>query len=221
MRKAILFDLDGTIADTIPAICEGINRTMRKRGYPEHTEKEILGFINHGARELIRRAMPEELRDNDALVDEVLSEYDREYSGVFHITDRTYEGMAELIAELHATGYAIGILSNKQDRFVKELAERILLPDSWDVAQGVIPGKPTKPHPYLATLVCEALGVSPSQCVVVGDSHVDIDTAKNASMAHIGVSWGFRDEEFLRSHGATQIAHTPAELLEIIEAMRA
>lgn len=214
--KAIIFDFDGTLADTISALREGINRTMRLYGYPEHTDDEIRSFINNGARELVRRAMPRELQADEALLDRVFADYNRIYGEIYHHTDRTYDGVDELVARLHGR-YRIGVLSNKQDVYVKRLCEQILPSGSYDVAQGVILGKPVKPDPFLSLLVADALGVSPSDCVMIGDSDVDIRTARNAGMQHVGVTWGYRDEAFLREHGATHLAHTPAELEEILE----
>ena len=181
MIKAVLFDLDGTIADTIPAIAEGINMVMRRRGYPEHPEKAVLGFINYGSRELMRSAMPEELRRDEDLVSSVLADYDECYGTCYHHTTETYPGIPELIRTLHDDmGLKIGILSNR---------------------------------------TASALGVDPSECIMIGDSHIDFYTAQNAGMTHIGVSWGYRNEDFLRSIGATRIAHTADELLEIIKSL--
>ena len=215
MKKAVIFDFDGTIADTISAIREGVNMTMRLKGYPEHDHASILSFINYGARQLIRRALPVELQENDEIINETLALYDQCYGNVFLHSDRAYDGMAELIERLHKD-YKIGVLSNKQDTFVKQLSARVLKAGSYDVAQGVIPNRPTKPHPFLSEKVALDLGVLPEECIMIGDSDIDILTAKNADMAHIGVSWGFRSEEFLRQSGAARIAHTPEELEEII-----
>lgn len=220
MIRAVIFDFDGTIADTVPAIREGVNATMRLYGYPEHSEAEILSFINHGARELIRQAMPEEVRGDAEAVSRVLADYDRLYGEVYDHTRTAYDGIPELLDTLHRAGYAIGVLSNKQDAFVKKLASQVLLPGSYDSAHGVAPGQPTKPDPFLSHLVASELGVDPTACAMVGDSDVDILTARNAGMTHIGVSWGFRSEEFLRAHGATRIAHTPAEVADILETLQ-
>ena len=218
MIRAIIFDLDGTIADTISAIREGVNLTMEQYGYPTHDDAAILRFINNGARELIRRAMPEALRADEELVSRVLADYDRLYGTVYLHTDRTYDGICETVRSLHdEMGLKIAVLSNKQDLFVKNLAGQLLPAGCFEAAQGVIHGKPAKPDPYLVGLVAEEMGVSPAECVMVGDSDVDVRTAANAGMTHVGVSWGYRDEAFLRERGAQRIAATPAQLLEIIK----
>lgn len=216
MIKAVIFDFDGTVADTISAIQEGVNLTMRKYGYPEHSYEEIRQFINNGPRLLVQRAMPEHLREDSELVERVLADYDRFYHEVYHHTEQAYDGIPELIAELHKN-YRVGVLSNKQDEFVRKLSAQVLLPGSYDETQGVFPGAPTKPDPFLANRIASRLGVSPEECAMIGDSDVDIATAKNAGMYHIGVSWGYRDEDFLRVHGAERIAHVPGEILEFLK----
>ena len=218
MKKAVIFDFDGTIADTISAIQEGVNMTMRLKGYPEHDHKAILSFINYGARQLIRNALPAPLKENEAVINETLNLYNECYGKVFLHTDRAYDGVAELIQRLHKD-YKIGVLSNKQDIFVKQLSEQILGRENYDAAQGVIPNHPTKPHPYLSEKIAAAMGVATEDCIMVGDSDIDLLTARQADMTHIGVTWGFRSEEFLREKGAQLLAHTPEELEKLIRSL--
>lgn len=218
MIKAVLFDFDGTIANTIPAIREGVNNAMRLCGYPEHTDADILRFINHGPRDLIRQAVPAGVQADPELIDHALQIYNEQYGLVYDHTKEAYPRIPELIDRLHRKGFRIGVLSNKQDEFVRKLSGQVLLPGSYDAAHGVAPGQPTKPDPFLPRLIAQELGVTPAECVMIGDSDVDIDTARNAGMQHIGVSWGYRDETFLRAHGAVRIAHTPEEIEEILGA---
>ena len=218
MIKAIVFDLDGTLADTLPEIREGVNMTMRKMGYPEHDLAAIRSFINFGARHLIRCALPAHLRQDEEKVDEALALFDRCYGEVYLHTQKTYDGMKELVSRLHRD-YKVGVLSNKQDPYVKQLAEQLLGTGNYDAAQGVIFGLPTKPNPYLSEKVAEAMGVDTRECIMVGDSDIDIRTAQNANMTHVGVAWGFRDEAFLREHQATHIAHTAEELEALIRSL--
>ena len=162
--KAILFDFDGTIANTIPAIREGVNNTMLRYGYPTHSDAEVLTFINHGPRELIRQAIPESARSAEQ-IDRVLADYNTEYGKVYDHTREAYAGMAELLDRLHREGYRIGVLSNKQDEFVKKLSEQVLLPHSYDAARGVRPGEPTKPDPLMPTELAKALDAPLSESV--------------------------------------------------------
>jgi phosphoglycolate phosphatase len=214
--KAVIFDFDGTIADTLEAIGEALNQTMLAHGYPTHTTADVRRFINNGARELVRRAIPKHLQTDEALLDRVYADYHREYGKTYLHTKVAYEGIPELIQELHDAGVRIGVLSNKQHDYVVNLSRQVLPKGCFDAAQGVVPNQPTKPHPYLSELTASRLGATPAECVMVGDSDVDILTAKNAGMRHVGVSWGYRDEETLRKNGATLIAHTPDELKKIL-----
>ncbi|MBR2722672.1 MAG: HAD family hydrolase [Clostridia bacterium] len=216
MIRAILFDFDGTIADSIDAICAGVNQVMESRGFPLHDYNDVLGFINHGPRELMRKALPEEYRADEAYLDGAYAEYNEAYGNVYHITNRAYDGICELVTQLHEEGYLIGVLSNKQDSFVRLLTEQILPKGTWDFSVGCMDGKPTKPHPYLTELIMQKLGVTASECIMIGDSDVDIKTGKNAHMPVISVTWGFRDENFLIENGAQYLAHTPQELGKII-----
>ena len=218
MIRAVLFDFDGTIANTVSALREAVNLTMEKFGYPTHTDADILRFVNNGARELIRRAMPEKEAGDPEQVDTVYACYNGCMEKVFLHTKEAYPGVAELIADLHGS-YRIGVLSNKQDEFLLRLCEQVLLPGSFDATQGVVPGKPTKPDPYLPGLLAKRLGVLPGECVMVGDSDVDIKTAANAGMEHIGVAWGFRSAEFLRANGATRLAEKPEDVVKYLSKM--
>ena len=215
--RAVIFDFDGTIADTISAIREGINLVMDELGFPRHTDAEVLTFVNHGSRELLRRALPERYRKDEDMVTRALSLYDKHYLTVCYHTDRTYPGVADLIERLHKKGYAIGILSNKQAPVLEKMVASLLPQGSYDAVQGVFPGAPTKPHPFLSHKIQERLGVSPAECVFVGDSDVDFATAKNGGMTHIAVTWGFASEEHLKEVGATRFAHTAEELETLIE----
>ena len=215
MIKAVLFDFDGTIANTVSALREGVNLVMEAFGYPTHTDADILQYVNRGARELIRRAMPPEEREDPAQVDRAYAYYNQCMEKVFLHTKEPYPGVAELVSDLHKQ-YRIGVLSNKQDEYLLRLCEQMLPAGSFDATQGVVPDKPTKPDPYLPGLLAKRLGVLPKECVMVGDSDVDIATAANAGMEHIGVLWGFRSEEFLRAHGAKRLAEKPEDVVKYL-----
>ena len=215
--RAILFDFDGTIADTIPAIREGINLVMDELGYPKHTDEEVLTFVNHGSRELLRRALPEQYRADEEMVSHALALYDKHYMKVCYHTESAYPGVAELIGRLHKKGYAVGVLSNKQAPVLEKLVASLLPAGSYDAVQGVFPGAPVKPAPFLTNRILDRLGAAPCECVFVGDSDVDYKTAQNAGLTHVAVTWGFKSEAELRKVGATRFAHTAEELETIIE----
>ena len=219
MLRAILFDFDGTLADTIPAITEGINLAMEQYGFPTHTEAEVLSYINNGPRKLITRALPKEHQGDESLIDRVLADYTALYDGIFLHTDRPYDGIFPVLHALRAEGYVIGVLSNKQDFLLRRFCD-VVLPGLCDGVLGTFPGKPTKPDPQMTLQLTDALGVDPADCVLIGDSDVDIYTAKNAGMKHIGVTWGYRDAECLLANGATHLANTPSDLLSIINTIK-
>lgn len=215
MIKAILFDLDGTIANTIPALKHGINLTMRALGYPESTEADVLAHINHGARQLIRLSLPEELQADEGKVSEALALYNKMYEKTYMETDVTYDGIPEVFRELCARGYKLAVLSNKQDEFVVRLCEQLLPEGSYLVARGQREGVPTKPDPTAPFEIAAALGVEASECAFVGDTHVDVMTAKNAGMRAVAVSWGYKPRGVLEEAGADVIVDRAEELLDL------
>ena len=211
MPKTVLFDFDGTLADTTPAIAEGVNLTMKKFGFPTHTVAAVQLFISHGARHLIRSAIPPERREDEALVDAALAEFNLAYRETHLQTRELYPGMREILERLRGT-VRIGVLSNKPDEFLQNLVAQTLPHGCCDGAQGGLTGFPQKPDPYLPNLLTRRLGVSPSDCLLVGDSDVDVETARRCEMAHVGVTWGYRSADTLISHGATCTVDTAEEL---------
>lgn len=221
MLRAAIFDFDGTIADTIPALCKGVNLTMKHFGFPLHTEADVLRFINHGARDLICRAMPEPLRSDEELLERVFTQYQKDYGSVHLDTRRAYDGMLEAMEEIRSTlGLRIAVLSNKPDLFLKGLCEQILPEGLCTVVRGISDSRLTKPNPALTQEVLDAIGVCAEECVMIGDSDVDVAVAEKAGLYHIGVTWGYRSEEALRERGATRLAATPAELVERVTALQ-
>ena len=218
MIKAIIFDLDGTVADTISAIREGVNLTMEQLGYPTHTDADIRRFINHGARELIRQALPVEVSVDPARVNEALDVYQGMYDKTYTHTNLCYDGMVEAMCALKDK-YALAILSNKQDRMVKGLAAQLLPAGTVQIAQGQIEGVPVKPDPTAVWDVCARMGVVPEECAFVGDSDVDMRTAINARCLPVGVSWGYRSEDVLLKAGAKVIVQSPEEFEKIFVKM--
>ena len=215
--KAVIFDFDGTIADTIDALKHGINLTMHALGYPESTNEDVLRNINNGARELIRRSLPQELQKDEEKVTEVLALYRQMYDKVYMETKTAYEGIPELFTELHRRGYLLAILSNKPDAYMPPLAEALLPNGTYKIARGQRPGVAAKPDPACVFTLTDELGVSPCECALVGDSNVDMITAKNAGLMAVGVSWGYRSVEILKEAGADVIVHHPLDLLDLFE----
>ena len=215
MIKAIIFDLDGTVADTISAIREGVNLTMEQLGYPTHTDADIRRFINHGARELIRQSLPADVSTDPARVDEALDVYQGMYERTYKNTNLCYDGMVDAMVALAQT-YKLAILSNKQDRMVKGLAAQLLPTGVVQIAQGQVEGVPVKPDPTAVWDICSKLGALPEECAFVGDSDVDMRTAIHAGCLPVGVKWGYRGADVLLTAGAKVLVKTPRELVNII-----
>lgn len=210
--KALIFDLDGTLADTIPAISEAVNMTLEKLGFPCRTEAEIRGYIGRGPRHLITEALPITARDEDTVI-RALALYDKTYAQTYMHTDSLYAGLEEVILEL-SKYYKIAVLSNKQDAYVKALVRQLLPEGICELAMGSLDGVPAKPEATVAHRLTDALGVNPHDCVLIGDSDVDILTAQNAEFDVISVSWGYASKTKLLLHGADTIVNSPEELLE-------
>ncbi len=215
MKKLLIFDLDGTLADTIPSIRRAINLTMKHYGYPEKTYEDIRHAIGNGAFKLIERIIPRELSADKDRVLETLAYYEKMYDTTYSEADRCYTGMTETLSELRKRGYTIAVLSNKQDAYVKPIVERITEKGTVSLAVGQRAGYPTKPDPTVPSLVASELGYSPDMTAFIGDSEVDIETAKNAGMMSVGCAWGYRGREALSACGADFIIDLPNELLDI------
>lgn len=207
--KAILFDFDGTLADTIPVLTEAVNMTLAELGFPGH--QTVKGFINHGARELMRGALPPEKQRDEEFLDKAFALYQQNYRKIYLHNDKLYDGLFEVIKTLRPRA-KLGILSNKPDEMTQGLAKRLFPAGMMDAVVGFENGKPGKPDPYLAEKASKMLGVPLCNCLLVGDSDVDVATAKNAGMAFVGAGWGFLGAKALYAAGADRVAATPGNL---------
>lgn len=213
MAYGIIFDLDGTLADTIDDLKTAVNNMLSILGYESRTKFEIINFINRGARELIRRSLPTTVQSEDFIVDSALHIYELEYEKCYCDKTAPFPGIKEAVAELKAKKFKVGVLSNKQDVFVKTIIYKLFGTDTFDFVLGKT-DMPHKPDPKSSIFVAKEMGVKPNKCIFVGDSDVDMHTAQNADMRAIGVSWGYRKPEVLIENGANYIAETPAQLVE-------
>ena len=213
MAYGIIFDLDGTLADTMDDLKTAMNSALAILGYEPRTKFELLNFINNGSREFVRRSLPTAVQTEDFIIDSTLEIYGQEYEKCFCEKTHAYPGIYEALQVLKNEGFRLGILSNKPDRFVKTIAAKLFGINTFDFVLGQS-DLPHKPDPASALYVAKMMGVKMSKCVFVGDSDVDIKTAKNAKMRSIGVSWGYRSEELLVQTGADYIAQSPAEIIE-------
>ncbi|MCR5260965.1 MAG: HAD-IIIA family hydrolase [Candidatus Gastranaerophilales bacterium] len=208
----IIFDLDGTLLNTLDDLREAANYALRECGYPERSQEEIRNFIGNGVEMLIRRAVPEGVPEDK--IQECLAIFKIYY---LHNSDnhtRAYDGITELLQILKKKGFKIGILSNKFDRAVKKLCEDYFF-GLYDTAVGESPDVAKKPSADGVNKIIKELGADKSKTVLIGDSETDVETAKNAGIYFLGVLWGYRDEQTLTEAGAKEFVNSP-KMLEYI-----
>ncbi len=214
MKHAVIFDLDGTLLNTLGDLRAATNHALEVRGLPPHSMEEIRQFIGNGIRLLICRAMPE--GTPEAEIDAALDDFKAYYAA--HIHDRTvpYDGIPQLLTTLRKRGIKVAVLSNKIDSASQQLIE-YFFPGKTDVVFGEHVGVPRKPDPTSCRMVMQQLGVQPEQVLYVGDSGTDMQTAKNAGLYAVGVTWGFRSKEVLLEYGADILVHRPEQILQILD----
>ena len=208
MKTGILFDLDGTLLDTLEDLADSVNHTLVQFGYPVRTREEVRRFVGNGARRLIEQAVPE-----NGDVDAVLAAFQQYYREHCQIKTKPYDGILEALEVLGQT-YPMAIVSNKPDAAVKTLCAQYF-PGIY--ARGESADCPRKPAPDMVFKAMEAIGVE--RCIYVGDSEVDVLTAQNAGVLCISVLWGFRDKEEMEAVGGTYFCKNPAELPAAIKEM--
>ena len=213
--KLIIFDLDGTLLDTLQDLGESCNTILDQFGYPTHPLESYKKFVGNGVRMLIERALPTEARTEDTIT-RLLIAFKKRYEEQTESCTKPYTGIIPLLQTLQSSGYLISIASNKYHEAVIPLVEKYFSEISFDVLLGHRTGHPPKPDADIVFEKLRMLNLQPSDCCYVGDSSVDMDTAHNAGVSAIGVTWGFRDEEELRLHGADYIIHEPQQLLDIV-----
>ena len=212
--KAVILDLDGTLANTLPDLLTGMNLMLAFNDFPLTDVNGILRAINYGSYEFVKRCLPESKRDDD-FVSARLVDYSRFYSKHYMEKTVAYDGMNDVLRALKADGFKLGVLSNKRDDHCNALVRHLFGDELFDFILGQTDFLPTKPDPTPALYVAEKLGVKPGEVAYVGDSHIDMKTGKGAGMFTIGVSWGYRSVDILLENGADMIANTRQDLLKI------
>lgn len=211
--QVAIFDMDGTILDTIEDLADTMNYCLRKFHMPERTLAEIRSFVGNGIRKLIERAVPS--GTDEDVVEEIHHCFHEYYKDHCAIKTKPYDGICEVISSLKSKGIKTAVVSNKADFAVKLLCEDYFK-GLFDYSVGDKEGQRRKPYPDGVNSVMEYFGVTPSETVYIGDSEVDYQTAKNAGVDVIMVGWGFREEAYLYSIGVTKVIHKPEELMSMI-----
>ncbi len=213
--RAILFDLDGTLLDTIRDLADSMNAVLQRCGLPGHGCEAYKQFVGDGMDVLVRRALPENRRDRET-VDGCLLAMRAEYSSRWRQQTRSYEGIPDLLDALRDLQIRMAILSNKADDFTREMV-RIFFPRwAFDAVVGARPDVPRKPDPTAALGIARGLGIPPGQILYLGDSGTDMQTARAAGMLPVGALWGFRTAAELRANGAQVLIKRPMELLGLL-----
>lgn len=212
MQGALIFDLDGTLVESLPGIAASLNRALALHGLPVHGVAAVRGFIGDGARMLVTRA----LAPGEAALhlESVMRAFAEDYAASWQHGTCPYDGIASLLADLRVRNVPLAVLSNKPHAFTVEIVAKLFPEKTFAAVLGNREGLPHKPDPAGALEIAGSLAIPPENCVIIGDSTMDLDTARNASMQCIAVTWGYHDRERLR--GANKIAEDVTELAALL-----
>ena len=215
MIHCVIFDLDGTLLNTLDDLCDSTNYALKQFGYQERTLEEVRGFVGNGVKKLIERAIPDGINNPD--FEECLRVFKEHYAANMYNKTAPYDGILELLKELRLKGIHTGVVSNKFDSAVKQLCKKYF-GDLIQVAIGENEeaGVRKKPAPDSVFKAMNELKVSIEEVIYVGDSETDVQTAKNAEIDCIGCAWGFRSKDILKHEGAKYIIDSPQEILKIV-----
>lgn len=214
MQRTVIFDLDGTILDTLDDLTDAVNFALSSFGLPARRKEEICSFVGNGIRKLIERAIgAPEHKDEQEIFETFRSHYAQHCA----VKTKPYEGIEDVLKTLKKRGVKTAVLSNKSDAEVKKLIKDYF-PNLFDVVEGEneSAGFPRKPNPKGLLEVMRRLNASAEDTIYVGDSNVDIQTAKNAGVRCISVTWGFKEKAFLLSSGAKEMVDTPEDILNLV-----
>jgi len=214
--EAVLFDLDGTLLDTLSDIAGTMNRVLAARGLPTYDGEHYKYFVGDGIEEMVKRALHPTVI-GDAEVDGIVLDYRREYKAHWADTSRPYPGVLEMLRGVESRGLRMAVLSNKSHPFTTLMIESLLEGFRFAAVRGAMPEIPNKPDPAAALLIARELGVEPAKVLFLGDTNVDMKTAIAAGMYPAGALWGFRSAEELRANGAAVLLASPTDLLGLLE----
>ena len=213
--KALIFDLDGTLIDSLTDIALCANEVLKEFNLPTHTIEEFKNFVGGGAQVLIENCTPKDTDEKTVL--EVLKRFKEVYDQNIHNNTKPYEGINQLLENLHQENYQIGILSNKPHKFTLKYADDFFSKFNLKEVHGQKEDIPKKPHKKGAVDIAKAFNIPCEKVYFIGDSDVDMQTAKNAGMIAVGVAWGFRGTQELIENGADFIVQTPEDILKLVQ----
>ncbi len=213
--KLVIFDLDGTLADTMPIGALAMNRALRKLGYPPVSTQAVFAATGNGARKLCERLLPKNSATPEA-TSQLLEVYSREYDSAICTPTKIYDGIELLLQKLVESGKMTAVVSNKPEALTQKVVPYLFPHVKFSAVRGARDDVPMKPDPTVALELCSALDVTPSDVAMVGDSETDLEFAVNAGLFPISVTWGYRRRDALISAGATVLADTTAKLLSLL-----
>jgi phosphoglycolate phosphatase len=213
--EAVIFDLDGTLIDTLDDIGDAVNRVLSNKHFPTHANTAYRKFVGDGSRILIERALPEKYR-NDKIIHACHKEYIEDYSRNYHVKSKLYSGIPHLLDALTAKGLRLAVLSNKPDAITKNCVKTFLSAWDFDVVSGQRDSVPRKPDPQGALETAHKMSIPPSHFLYLGDTAIDMKTAVSAGMFPVGVLWGFRPLKELLENGACAVIDDPRALLDLL-----
>jgi phosphoglycolate phosphatase len=210
--KAVIFDLDGTLLDTLEDIADSMNSVLSRSGFPIHSLEAYRNFIGDGVVTLVRRVLPEGHKDETTVLKNVLA-MRKEYNHRWEEKTCPYEGVRKLLDALIIRHIKMAVLSNKPDDFTKKMVAKLLSNGYFESVIGEQPSLPKKPDPTVAINIANRLGIAPKEFLFLGDSEIDMETARRAEMYPVGALWGFRTKEELLAAGAKHLLQKPLDLL--------
>lgn len=215
--RAVLFDLDGTLADTLDDIADAVNYALSREGLPTHPRDAYRALLGEGVERLVEEALPPGRRDRHAAVYEGVRDY-----YLVHMLDKTvpYDGVPEMLDNLAARGIPMAVLSNKPAPATEHIVAELFGRWKFAAVVGQTPDEPHKPDPGAALRIAARVGVTPGECLYLGDTSTDMETAVAAGMFPVGALWGFREAEELLAHGARALIERPADLLPLLDGDR-
>lgn len=217
MKKLLIFDLDGTLGDTVPTLTESMNTVLAEYSFPPVNDGDICRAIGNGMELMCRRCIPAEYYNDAGIYLPFLARYKEEYAKNYLNIDEPYAGLREVIDELKSRGYEIASLSNKPNKYTVDIVEKLFGKGYFADVRGMIEGVPTKPDPTAFLDIAHKLGFTAEDTIMVGDSEPDVGVAIAAGSSSIALTWGYRSREQLIAAGATTFADKPDDLLEILK----
>jgi len=212
---AVLFDLDGTLLDTVEDLADAMNASLAQLGCPPRSVAECKRFVGDGLRMFATQALPQDRRD-DGTLERCCDVFRDAYAGCWHVKTRAYGGVSDLLGALSARGVRLAVLSNKPDEFTRMMVREMLADWRFAMVRGVRAGGVRKPDPAGALEIAEGLGIAPAAFLYLGDTDTDMQTARAARMFAVGATWGFRPASELTAHGARALIDHPLDLLDLL-----